>query len=413
MAIFAGDQQTTELLLSFPLEVSSLLCARTAGPLPPRGVAVAQLLASLSPTLARPLPDPHASVVGQVLLSEANRVLTRLEKPQHAEPTYFADPLALRAIAFATPNPDATWNGLRCGQAYLEGREYNQLRELVGALGLERVLESGAGESSIFFRRLGVDTWSVESQEGPWAQRAREQGCRVLVVPFDDAACRFDAGRLEAALKGVEAVDLVFVDSPVGTQRRRWVLSQLLEHVKTRFVLFHDALRDSVNVYADAQAHGLRMVQSFDSPRGMLLFEVDRPPRPPPVAALSADGVVSEPKADLSLLDAPARLRPGERRVVHVELVNRGVDPWSSDLKRQVHLSYHWWKGEQLHAWDGLRTRLPHPVYPGDVCRCPLDLEAPREPGRYRLGVTLVQEEVCWFHEVFPESIATCELDVG
>jgi hypothetical protein len=205
---------------------------------------------------------------------------------------------------------------------------------------------------------------------------------------------------------------LVFVDSPVGTPRRRWVLTQLLGHVKTRFVLIHDALRDAANVYADEQAHGLRLLQVLDSPRGMLLFAVGEPQRPP-VVPLPRDMTVKEPRATLALVDAPTHLRPGERCALTIELINTGAEPWSSDFDQPVRLSYHWWRGEAVHTWDGVRTPLPHAVYPGDSCRCLVDVEAPALPGRYRLGVTLLQEEVRWFCEVCPEAITSCEIDVG
>jgi hypothetical protein len=48
---------------------------------------------------------------------------------------------------------------------------------------------------------------------------------------------------------------------------------------------------------------------------------------------------------------------------------------------------------------QSVRTRLPADVLPGDRVAAALRVEAPPWPGRWRLGVTLVDERAGWFDE--------------
>jgi hypothetical protein len=114
IAIFAGVRQSLELLTSFPIDVSSLLCERLVDEVVSPADGVSRVLAAVSPQLSgqRPVGDEHAPQVARVLLGEGLRILSSLDRSRHQEDTYFADPPALRAIAFA--NPDPTRSGTAC-----------------------------------------------------------------------------------------------------------------------------------------------------------------------------------------------------------------------------------------------------------------------------------------------------------
>ena len=43
------------------------------------------------------------------------------------------------------------------------------------------------------------------------------------------------------------------------------------------------------------------------------------------------------------------------------------------------------------------RADLPHPVHPGETMTLLVPLEAPDQPGEYRVTFELVQELVAWF----------------
>jgi hypothetical protein len=263
---------------------------------------------------------------------------------------------------------------------------------------------------------LGVKAWAVEANEGPWLERALSHGCRAMHVPFDEHALRFEDERLTQALTdaGVSEVDLIFVDSPVGTTRRRNVLRQLAARVRARWVLYHDALRDAVNIYADQQAIGLRLVQWFDTSRGLVLFEMSPSTEAAtPVVLRPFDALLEVPRVRPTLLDVPAELCAAEKTSLRLELTHTGAgERFASRFAHPVHLSYHWLRGGQVAVWDGLRTQLPHDMFPGDRTRCLVDVHAPPKPGTYQLQVTLVQEGVCWFHERDPGALALHEVTV-
>ena len=69
----------------------------------------------------------------------------------------------MRALSFAQPAPQYEWNGLKCGGAYLDGDEYSSIRNMVRTLGIQTVVETGAGETSLLFSQLGIRAVSVES----------------------------------------------------------------------------------------------------------------------------------------------------------------------------------------------------------------------------------------------------------
>ena len=164
------------------------------------------------------------------------------------------------------------WQGLQCGGAYLDAAEYEAIEGIVAELGITSAIETGAGETALLFKRLDVRMRSIESVSGPWSRRARAQGCDVADVPFDPDERIFHSEPLRAALRGHQRVDLIFIDSPVGTENRRRVLEQLVGIVETRYVMYHDVRRDLVNILADQKRHGLQLVRFIDSPRGLAIF---------------------------------------------------------------------------------------------------------------------------------------------
>jgi hypothetical protein len=166
------------------------------------------------------------------------------------------------------------WKGLQCGGAYLDADEYEAIERMVADFGIGSAVETGAGETAVLFKMLGVGALSIESTPGPWLRRALSRGCHVVEVPFDAERRQFSAGELRSALANITQVDLLFIDSPIGTENRRHVLRQILEIVTVRYVLYHDVRRDLSNIFADQQRHGLRLIRFVDSSRGLALFAV-------------------------------------------------------------------------------------------------------------------------------------------
>ncbi len=75
-------------------------------------------------------------------------------------------------------------------------------------------------------------------------------------------------------------------------------------------------------------------------------------------------------------------------------------DPATHDGGYSVRLAYGWAAGAAplSTALTG-RADLPHPVHPGETMTLLVPLEAPAQPGDYRVAFVLVQELVAWFHE--------------
>jgi cell division septation protein DedD len=93
-------------------------------------------------------------------------------------------------------------------------------------------------------------------------------------------------------------------------------------------------------------------------------------------------------------------------KTVSADITVKNVSPvtWPSKPDNQdryaVHLSYHWLnrKGATV-VFDGLRTPLPRDLKPGESVNLKATIQAPAEPGRHTLEVTLVQEHSAWFPE--------------
>ena len=99
-------------------------------------------------------------------------------------------------------------------------------------------------------------------------------------------------------------------------------------------------------------------------------------------------------------LDVPP-LRAGALAVARVELENAGSATWVPDGPRRVCLGYHFLDelGNPI-VWDGLWTRLPGTIEPGQRAEAEVNVRAPLGRGRYRLAFDLVADNRLWFSEV-------------
>jgi hypothetical protein len=99
-------------------------------------------------------------------------------------------------------------------------------------------------------------------------------------------------------------------------------------------------------------------------------------------------------------IDVPP-LRAGALAVARVELENAGTATWVPDGPRRVCLGYHFLDelGNPI-VWDGLWTRLPRTIEPGQRAEAEVNVRAPLGRGRYRLAFDLVADNRLWFSEV-------------
>jgi hypothetical protein len=104
----------------------------------------------------------------------------------------------------------------------------------------------------------------------------------------------------------------------------------------------------------------------------------------------------------LAIQQCVERALPAAMLDVRVEIVNDNVEEIGSYPPFPMQLSYRWFREgivEPVVA-DGRRTALQPPVPPHGNGAYWMKIEAPSEPGRYRLRLTLVQEFVRWLDEV-------------
>ena len=114
-------------------------------------------------------------------------------------------------------------------------------------------------------------------------------------------------------------------------------------------------------------------------------------------------------KAEISLVDPPAKLRAGQKETVRVKVKNASNEVWWArgapvntrpDNRFYIATGDRWLKadGSLVTDMDG-RYGLGKDLRPGEETEVPLGITAPKDPGEYTLEVDLVQEQVAWFHE--------------
>ena len=105
--------------------------------------------------------------------------------------------------------------------------------------------------------------------------------------------------------------------------------------------------------------------------------------------------------ADLTLLEAPRLIRPGEPVPVRIRAYNRGTRDWPASEGVEtgcVRVGVQLLDRElALLNRDYFRQQLPRPVRPGEMIEVAFEVPAPTEAGDYHLKVDLVRENVAWF----------------
>jgi len=110
-------------------------------------------------------------------------------------------------------------------------------------------------------------------------------------------------------------------------------------------------------------------------------------------------------RAQISLVETPTRLTPGERKTLNLRIRNTGSMVWrtyvGADGRLQVNASDTWLaaNGETVINNMDARTALPHDVGPGQEVELSLSVTAPRVAGDYILELDMVHEGVAFFFE--------------
>jgi hypothetical protein len=116
-------------------------------------------------------------------------------------------------------------------------------------------------------------------------------------------------------------------------------------------------------------------------------------------------------------IEAPATLEltTGARSSVPVRLRNAGGATWDSSAAQPFQFSYHWLLADQdaVVAWEGLRTPFPVRVPPGASIALNAEVEAPRQPGEYRLMWDVEQRHRLWFSTEPEAALSTTRVVVS
>jgi hypothetical protein len=161
--------------------------------------------------------------------------------------------------------------------------------------------------------------------------------------------------------------------------------------------------------------------------RVMMDPSVDFAPLSPGASIRVADADIAPPRPALStgrfnpsLTDYRARLRPlqaidrtpiGTELLLELDVGNTGTQSWPCDGKQPVCVSYHWLdRSGAMVEFDGVRSRLPRDIAPGETIRVVAFVRAPQRAGAMHLRWTLVQEGVAWFDGIDKSSTATMDV---
>jgi len=103
----------------------------------------------------------------------------------------------------------------------------------------------------------------------------------------------------------------------------------------------------------------------------------------------------------------PATITRGSSTDARIAFTNLGDVVWPDVLAGDpgahsggyaVRLAYDWTPASAPPSdIPGRRADLPHPVHPGETMTLLVPLDAPDQPGEYRVTFALVQELVAWF----------------
>jgi len=105
-------------------------------------------------------------------------------------------------------------------------------------------------------------------------------------------------------------------------------------------------------------------------------------------------------------VSVPTNMKPLETNVINVKIYNDTDVTWRNDPFRPINLSYHWLdENGTVILFEGVRTPLPDDGLLGyDSTLASMKIVAPKEEGKYKLILTMVQELVAWFENIGFES---------
>lgn len=113
----------------------------------------------------------------------------------------------------------------------------------------------------------------------------------------------------------------------------------------------------------------------------------------------------SDYREEITAINAPTVMRPGEKVSIRFKVKNLGYSTWpaigNKEGRYQVNIGDRWLNADaaiEINGLDG-RTAMPTDLLPGKEVELPLSITAPQNPGDYIVEVDMVHEGVTWFYE--------------
>ncbi|MCD2450820.1 hypothetical protein GO003_010500 [Methylicorpusculum oleiharenae] len=111
---------------------------------------------------------------------------------------------------------------------------------------------------------------------------------------------------------------------------------------------------------------------------------------------------LSSPSYCIDPLELPSTMQAGITKKLDVSIENTGSEIWPANGVSSpgmfVHLSYVWINENGQVTFEGNRSTFPEPIQPNDKTKVSILLNMPMQPGRYKLFISPVQENVGWFY---------------
>ena len=114
-------------------------------------------------------------------------------------------------------------------------------------------------------------------------------------------------------------------------------------------------------------------------------------------------------KAEISLTEAPERLRTGQVAIINIKVKNNSDVIWwqrGGETTDQTGNKFYIAAGNRWRDKDGNMTSeieghngIPKDLKPGEETEMTLQITAPKEPGEWFMELDMVQEGVSWFSD--------------
>ena len=115
-------------------------------------------------------------------------------------------------------------------------------------------------------------------------------------------------------------------------------------------------------------------------------------------------------RAELEPLKDVEVLKALEEIEISVRVKNTSSAVWLTTGENPVTFSYHWIdKDGKIIVYDGERTSMGKPVFPGDEVLLSVRIRGPEQAGKLTLQLTLVREGIAWFEQ---RGVKTRDLDI-